>query len=87
LGAERPNDSKDHDTDQKLDDCEAAADAAMVIVCHVQLVQSTLVVAAFVRRKFTVSGLNFAFVGVMTMFTDFILLVTGSVTVTTRVCG
>src|SRR6266568_698954 len=52
-----------------------------------QSVQRTFDVRAFVRVKFTVSGLYIGFAGVMTILTFFTTLETGSLTVIVRVCG
>jgi hypothetical protein len=87
LGEQRSHYTEEHYTDQELDQRKAATDAAMSVVSHVHVVQSTLEVRGFVRRKLAVSDRSFVFVGVIITVTVLTLLTTGSVTVMTRLCG
>jgi hypothetical protein len=87
LREKRAHDPKQDHAYQQFDECEAAADAAMTIVSHAQVVQRALLVLAFVRVKLSVSGLYFALVGVMTTFTVLTVLATVSATVIKRVWG
>jgi hypothetical protein len=87
LGEQRSNNAEEHYTDQELDQRKAATDAAMSVVSHVHVVQSTLEVRGLVRRKLAVSDRSVVFVGVIITVTALTLLTTGSVTVMTRLCG
>jgi hypothetical protein len=87
LREKRAHDPKQYHAYQQLDECEAAADAAMTMVSHdAHVVQRALLVFALVRKKLSVSDLYLPLLGVMITLITLILVAVES-TRMTRVCG